>query len=615
MSPHLEHTAPEQQLQQSLDQLTQIRAATAPILTNIAAGLAALAEQLQRHAPPPISEAPDIMPSGNQAAPSIVMTLRSKLETAQQRQQQPALRLLVLGDVKRGKSTIINALLGATVLPSAPNPCTAVISVLRYGPVAQATLQFSDHRPQQQLSLEDFQHRYTLSTEKSDTEFDNIAYAVIEYPSPLLQSAVEIIDSPGLNDTVALNQRSLQYLSHCHAVLFVMRAVQPCTLTEQRYIQTHLTNKGMTPFFLLNGWDEIQASLLDPADPQALAAAEARLKQVFTASLQDYIASEPGFNIAERVFPLSALRSLRHTLNRTPPDPGFSKFVTALTQLVADQRTEAQTRPLLALSKTIQTETTLLIDQYLRHFDQTLSENKKVILMAAAPFETLAEQRDTFAAQLKQQSKPMAVKLADNIRGHFSQAEQTFQQDFSRYQPPLQLTDQLTPMTWQAYHSQLEAAFLRYLNDRLERWRALNLAPMQKALGQLAKPATGHGQGYRTLAHQILNGIQLPQRPATRALDWGDWINDLFVAPEKLTDAAHQHFEQQLKPLALELWTATYKVVQEHLNAYGNSLLNSLDETLLQQQQDLTQRLSQHQVDQHQYMCAMKQLKNLKTQL
>lgn len=42
-------------------------------------------------------------------------------------------RLLVLGDMKRGKSTFLNALIGENLLPSDVNPCTAVLTVLRYG--------------------------------------------------------------------------------------------------------------------------------------------------------------------------------------------------------------------------------------------------------------------------------------------------------------------------------------------------------------------------------------------------------------------------------------------------------------------------------------------------
>ncbi len=40
--------------------------------------------------------------------------------------RQGVFRLLVLGDMKRGKSTFLNALIGENLLPSDVNPCTAL---------------------------------------------------------------------------------------------------------------------------------------------------------------------------------------------------------------------------------------------------------------------------------------------------------------------------------------------------------------------------------------------------------------------------------------------------------------------------------------------------------
>jgi ribosome biogenesis GTPase A len=47
--------------------------------------------------------------------------------------RQGCFRLLVLGDMKRGKSTFLNALIGENILPSDVNPCTALLTILRYG--------------------------------------------------------------------------------------------------------------------------------------------------------------------------------------------------------------------------------------------------------------------------------------------------------------------------------------------------------------------------------------------------------------------------------------------------------------------------------------------------
>src|ERR671935_1884526 len=46
----------------------------------------------------------------------------------------------VIGEFKRGKSTLINALLGEDVLPTGVTPVTAVPTLLRFGPAARAVI-------------------------------------------------------------------------------------------------------------------------------------------------------------------------------------------------------------------------------------------------------------------------------------------------------------------------------------------------------------------------------------------------------------------------------------------------------------------------------------------
>jgi GTPase SAR1 family protein len=199
------------------------------------------------------------------------------LTMASQQLEQGVFRLLVLGDMKRGKSTFINALLGEKVLPSDVNPCTALLTVLKYGPQKQVTVHFTDDRTPEIMDVATFQETYTIPADeakrledKQETAFPGISHAVVEYPLPLLETGVEIIDTPGLNDTETRNQVVLEYLHTCHAVLFVLNAAQPCTLDERRYLQNYLKDRGLSLFFLINGWDRIQSGLVDPDDGEAL---------------------------------------------------------------------------------------------------------------------------------------------------------------------------------------------------------------------------------------------------------------------------------------------------------------------------------------------------------
>src|ERR1700757_5145627 len=54
--------------------------------------------------------------------------------------------LVVLGQFKRGKSTLINALLRADLLPTAVVPLTSIVTVIQPGPQPHAVVRFLDGR-------------------------------------------------------------------------------------------------------------------------------------------------------------------------------------------------------------------------------------------------------------------------------------------------------------------------------------------------------------------------------------------------------------------------------------------------------------------------------------
>ena len=55
--------------------------------------------------------------------------------------------LAVLGQFKRGKSTLLNALTGEPILPVGVVPLTAAPTFLQYGESAKITIQYKDGRP------------------------------------------------------------------------------------------------------------------------------------------------------------------------------------------------------------------------------------------------------------------------------------------------------------------------------------------------------------------------------------------------------------------------------------------------------------------------------------
>ncbi|MCC3771121.1 dynamin family protein, partial [Streptomyces sp. UNOC14_S4] len=70
---------------------------------------------------------------GDSGAQSVVTAVLERMDT-------DAFRVMVVGDFKRGKSTFVNALLGAQVLPVKAVPATAVITEVKFGEPPAARL-------------------------------------------------------------------------------------------------------------------------------------------------------------------------------------------------------------------------------------------------------------------------------------------------------------------------------------------------------------------------------------------------------------------------------------------------------------------------------------------
>ncbi|MEM1238298.1 MAG: dynamin family protein [Cyanobacteria bacterium P01_H01_bin.26] len=459
------------------------------------------------------------------------------LSAASHSLHQGVFRLMVLGDMKRGKSTFLNALLGEPLLPSNVNPCTALLTVLRYGPTPQATVYFTDGSSPEQLDIATFTQRYTIdpaeaARDQGTTPFAHVSHAVIHYPLPLLENGIEIVDSPGLNDTEARNQLSLGYIQNCHAILFMLRATQPCTLAERRYLSNYLQNKGLSLFFLLNAWDHIKDSLLDPDDPHELAQAEARLHQVFHNTLQDYCD-----HYDERVFPISALQVLRQRI-KSPDTPisdlGFSRFLTTLERFLTHERALAEFQPVVALSQRTLAELTEKVELRQTLLGQTVAELKHSILQLAPVFEQLVMIRDRFQQEIRESCDRNATTITTAFKDFILNLETTFEQDFAPYQPDLSLVDLVSPAGRQQFNQSLEIAFQRYLNDRLHRWSRTLEPTLSAAFQALSARAAHYGTSYTQLTQQILTtlsgqSVQLPFDNTQPS--WAEWAINALNQP------------------------------------------------------------------------------------
>jgi predicted GTPase len=138
--------------------------------------------------------------------------------------------LAVMGEFKRGKSTLINALIGANVLPAAVVPLTSVVTVVRYGTPPRARAQLLDGG---MLDV-GFEQLDAYTTERGNpSNTRGVRRVEIQYPARLLEAGVRLIDTPGVGSVYETNTAvTLDFLPEADAVLFVLSAEQPASQGE-----------------------------------------------------------------------------------------------------------------------------------------------------------------------------------------------------------------------------------------------------------------------------------------------------------------------------------------------------------------------------------------------
>jgi len=152
--------------------------------------------------------------------------LRDKLRSLQTKLTSGQLHLAVLGQMKRGKSSFINAILGGEILPAGVLPVTAVITEIRYGPAPDATIIYSTGGMRERVDLSTLADYITEAGNPGNKK--QVASVEIAYPSTFLENGIVLIDTPGIGSAHIHNtQTTEKYLEQVDAgvVVFSMKPV------------------------------------------------------------------------------------------------------------------------------------------------------------------------------------------------------------------------------------------------------------------------------------------------------------------------------------------------------------------------------------------------------
>jgi len=171
--------------------------------------------------------------------------------------------LAVLGQFKRGKTTLINSLLGADVLPVAVVPLTSIITILSYGERPEVVVHFLSGTTQgiQMPELE-----YYVTEPHNPGNVKGVKHVDVRYPSPYLKDGILLVDTPGVGSTYQHNTEvTHSFLARVDAAIFLVSVDPPLTQAEAEFLRRAMEEVHHF-FFVLNKIDlmteaEMQESL------------------------------------------------------------------------------------------------------------------------------------------------------------------------------------------------------------------------------------------------------------------------------------------------------------------------------------------------------------------
>jgi small GTP-binding protein len=167
----------------------------------------------------------------------------------------------LIGQFKRGKSTLANALLGADIMPADVEPATATINRVVYGRVPRATMCMHDGS-KLPVPIDSLAQYVTKLSEASSAVAATIDEATIEYPARLCLNNVQLLDTPGLDDVdTAMTERTTAVLSRIDAAVLVTSALAPLGSTELEVLADLARHVDVSRVFVVvNQVDLLEAS-------------------------------------------------------------------------------------------------------------------------------------------------------------------------------------------------------------------------------------------------------------------------------------------------------------------------------------------------------------------
>ncbi|WP_410507867.1 dynamin family protein [Methanosarcina hadiensis] len=224
-----------------------------------------------------------------------LVEFRGAIDSILDRAEDRSFEIAVFGRVSSGKSSLLNAVLDAHVLPVGVTPVTAVPVRITCGEKEALEVSFADSQKKtyEVLRLAEF-----ATEQQNPGNTKHVARVTVTIPSPRLCNGISFVDTPGLGSFATSGAaETLAYLPKCDLGVVLIDAGSTLTEVDLRTILA--LQKAMIPAHVLLS----KADLLNQQDCEKT-----------VEYIRQHIISEAGQDLS--VYPVSVQPSHLHLLNQ-----------------------------------------------------------------------------------------------------------------------------------------------------------------------------------------------------------------------------------------------------------------------------------------------------------
>ena len=331
-----------------------------------------------------------------------------------------------MGEFKRGKSTVINSLLGQEVVPADIMPCSATLNRIVWDAVPHAQINFkpdeSGRTPRpKDVSVEELSGYVTKLTSESEEQASMVEDAVAYYPCKFCQDGVEIIDTPGLNDDERMDKISESVIPMLDAIIMVVVPGSPFGISEANFVRNKIMTSDLSRLiFIVNKIDTIR-----PKDRQRCVDGirEKIEKTILEKAASMYGKDSKEYKTAQsklggiRIYSISAADALDGKLEGDDEllnGSGMPEFEEALTKLLTEER------GMLELAPTVNA-----VVSKIKEADETIVMRSNAMNMEQEKFEQMQKE----AIEKIKKSREEKVQKVREIKGIAASLYQELQPD------------------------------------------------------------------------------------------------------------------------------------------------------------------------------------------